>query len=481
MSVPGMLYFFYGLAFFALGLAMALEASRTPLLPETRTLWPLAAFGLSHGLHEWLYIFQYFEPFWTTDTAQWLRVGLLVFSFLSLIAYGVQVWRPPKGIVYLDGVVASGMLLIWAGIVLLAMRSYFDVGERIALADALARYLLAVPGGLLAALVLRRHAHTAASEGLSALARALHFAWPVLILYAGSQIFVPPVRFGVADRFNSDWFQAVTGMPVQGFRTILGFWFTFFILRSIQAADAGRQRAYEQAQAARLRALEARDALQRQMLRRVVLAQEAERARISRELHDELAQNLTAASLTLGAMRQRLKGRDDLHPLLDELQGLLRGLSQDVRRLVHDLRPAQLDDLGLQQALRWLADRARRQYHLNVVLEMPVTLPRLPALVETILFRITQEALTNAARHGEAQQVVVLLQVVDEQVHLHVVDDGHGFDLASARSAEGVGLVGIAERVESVNGRWALHSRPGKGTRLAVWIDLNLVEAEKND
>ena len=153
-------FFVYGLAFFSMGLAMALEAGRSPSLAEAQVLRPLAVFGLLHGTHEWLEIFIVQAESFGVDIPLpwlWLRLGLLVVSFISLIAYGVQALRPPKRLVAMDISIGGGLLMLYIALLLILGSIYWeDVNEWILRADVLARYMLAVPGALLASFVLRQ-------------------------------------------------------------------------------------------------------------------------------------------------------------------------------------------------------------------------------------------------------------------------------------------------------------------------------------
>jgi signal transduction histidine kinase len=156
---------------------------------------------------------------------------------------------------------------------------------------------------------------------------------------------------------------------------------------------------------------------------------------------------------------------------VEQLQALSRQISQGLYRLVRDLRPAQLDDLGLVAALRYLLG----QYHLSMNMDVDFKVEgeprRLEPLVETVLFRVTQEALNNIVRHAGTPQAQMNLNYEQEKVYLTVADQGQGFD-ANGRFAEprGWGLAGMRERVESVGGEFHLTSAPGEGTRIEVII-----------
>lgn len=209
---------------------------------------------------------------------------------------------------------------------------------------------------------------------------------------------------------------------------------------------------------------------------RVLHAQEDERRRLALELHDQTGQSLTALTLHAQAIVQRLAAVEV--PAADQardqarLLGLLaeRTLAE-VQVLARQLRPALLDDLGLEAALRWLAEDARDRLGVQVTVraggESEAT-PRLPGEVETALFRIAQESLTNAVRHGHAKQVRVTLRRSALKAHLCVEDSGCGFDTSSGVRdtygyGGGQGIEGMRERARLAGGQFHLRSRPGGG------------------
>ncbi len=208
-------------------------------------------------------------------------------------------------------------------------------------------------------------------------------------------------------------------------------------------------------------------------LRHTVQAQEEERARIARELHDETAQTLTAASLNFCTLGKMLEGNDEVADVVDRLQELCRQMNQDLYRLVHDLRPAQLDDLGLVAALRHLTDEGQRGTGVQVTFNTIGSVKRLDPFVETIIFRVVQEALTNVIRHAKIDKATVELDFSSKKiVTLRISDKGKGFEDGGIElSKPGWGLVGMAERVESIHGVLTIDSAIGKGTSVEAVIE----------
>jgi signal transduction histidine kinase len=199
---------------------------------------------------------------------------------------------------------------------------------------------------------------------------------------------------------------------------------------------------------------------------RLVAAREEERRRLRRDLHDGLGAQLAGLNVQAGTLR-RLIGRDPAaaEELVVELREELRSAIADIRRLVYDLRPPALDDLGLVAALHQLAERYGAEgEQLRVSVEAPDDLPHLPAAVEVAIYRIAQEALTNVVRHARAQKCVVRL-AVDEDVRLEIVDNGVGIP---AERTAGVGLSSMYERTAELGGRCVVEPSPKGGTQVLI-------------
>lgn len=226
--------------------------------------------------------------------------------------------------------------------------------------------------------------------------------------------------------------------------------------------------------AERERLEEERVRLLRERLSQVVRAQEEERARVSRELHDQAGQALTALQYGLSRV-QRLAG-PEAKKELDRLVALAAEAGRQVAALARDLRPAVLDDLGLVPALRSYIREFSERIGIEISFSQSGAVPRMSSHAETTVFRVVQEALTNVAKHARAQHAWVRLSVEDGQLHVEVQDDGRGFDVKGLDRAghkqkglgPGLGLAGIQERVQLLGGMFIIHSEEGKGTRLLV-------------
>jgi signal transduction histidine kinase len=203
---------------------------------------------------------------------------------------------------------------------------------------------------------------------------------------------------------------------------------------------------------------------------RLVTTREEERRRLRRDLHDGLGAQLAGLNVQAGALRRLIPTDPDAaDELVVELREELRSAIADIRRLVYDLRPPALDDLGLLEALRRLAERyGSEDDQLRVLVEAPEDIPDLPAAVEVAVYRITQEALVNVARHARARTCVVRL-VVNDDVTLEIVDDGVGIP---AERGAGVGLSSMRERTSELGGSCVVQPTREGGTRVLVRLPL---------
>jgi signal transduction histidine kinase len=218
-----------------------------------------------------------------------------------------------------------------------------------------------------------------------------------------------------------------------------------------------------------LQRLEANEREFRRLGRAVWRVQEDERRRLARELHDGLGQNLTALKQHLAQVGGPLGEAGRAH--LDAAIRLCSDALEDTRNLTRLLRPPILDDLGLVPALEWLARAVGESSGLEVVVELG-EVPPLDGELETLLFRIAQEALSNAARHAQARSVLLHLAQRGQELQLQVVDDGRGFDPAAVAARGGNGLGGMRERLRLHDGRLELLAAPGRGTRLRAVVPM---------
>ncbi len=212
------------------------------------------------------------------------------------------------------------------------------------------------------------------------------------------------------------------------------------------------------------------------LLQKVIRAQEEERKRLARELHDETCQ--TVAALRMGLETARDSAPDDAaRSRLADLEALSRRTLEDLHRLIFDLRPSVLDDLGLLPAIRWLGAKNLVPRGISVRYEFEgEDEGRLPPLVETALFRAAQESLTNIVRHSKAETVLVQASLGPDEARIEIEDDGVGFEPATVaepqESGRGLGLLGMRERLDLFGGSSTIDSTPGQGTRVVLTVPL---------
>jgi signal transduction histidine kinase len=476
-------YLIYGLGFFVLGIAVALEIGRVSESRFSQAMPYLAAFGLLHGTHEWVEMFElvgvaaydFVQPPWWGFS----RLVLLSLSFAALVAFGVHMLytsptRPAAG-----RWATLGMLTLYAAGAL-AMGVHYQGKEWVMAADAWTRYSLGVPGALLTAAALRSQWQTLRQAELTPFAGNFLWAAVVFALYgAGTQIFVPPSELSVARVINSESFLGWTGIPIQAVRSVLAALMALFMIRGLRAFEVERQRRLAAAEEQTKEAIARRDALRGELLRRTVTAQEEERARLARELHDDTLQVLTGLSAGLKGTEEMLTSDPDrARAQLAHLSSMSGHAIGELRRLIVDLRPTVLDDMGLVPAARWYAQATAERTGLAIKVVNRGIDCRLPDAVETILFRTVQEGLNNVARHARATQVTVRFRCDKVTTWLEIEDNGVGFDPAAGlklhATRRGWGLLGIQERVALAGGEFEIESAPEQGTVLRVTLPTNL-------
>jgi two-component system sensor histidine kinase UhpB len=668
----GYVYFFYGLAFFAMGLVAFLESGRSTEFRFGRALIPLALFGFIHGGHEWFEMFQISAlqrgTAATGVPVELLRLVLLVVSFICLLAFGVRLLPNAEQEPAFAWTLVAALVGVWlVALGFLYVASRPSTVELLISGDVLARYLLAVPGALLAGWALLRERRDFHARGMSRYGRSLLWAALAFIIYGVvGQVFTRPSLVFPSTVLNSTLFLDTFGIPIQLLRTVAAIAIAIALgsaLRAfeaegrvrlarankarLEALDAQARRAeeieslnaelrqttqeltamlelsrtltstvdlgrllhdalyqvvhsmegsccsmlflrtpngalepagiyrrpeaprpdpppplaetarqaflYEGATGARLdhvvvlfedgafeggasyqtlgvplrsqnrvfgalslgslheaeplsekelglmtafaqqmaaaienaqlyRMLQEREGALEDLVRQLVNAQEGERRRIARELHDDTGQRLTALGLGLAAVEGRLV-EDNATAALDLVRNL-RGVTDEAMTELHNimanLRPAQLDELGLAPTLRWYVnDFGARNPDITVQLTVGRLPRRLPQQYETVLFRVVQEALTNVYRHAHASAVSVTLAQRPGAVCLEVRDNGLGFDPATLPAASaperpsGWGIVGMRERVMLGGGRFDIVSQPGQGTTVTVELPWN--------
>jgi signal transduction histidine kinase len=222
----------------------------------------------------------------------------------------------------------------------------------------------------------------------------------------------------------------------------------------------------------------------RELLAKVISAQEDERRRIARELHDETSSSIAALVMRVQAARDAAP-EGELKERLEDTRRLAVRTLDEVHRQIRDLRPSVLDDLGLQSAICWYAESHLMKRGIAVRTEFAGFERRLPPQTETVVFRVAQEAMNNIGKHAQAESVLIQASVKECRLELEIEDDGKGFVpeqlAAPGKEGRGWGLLGMRERVEMMGGELELESAPGKGTRLFLWLPLQKTDGQAQE
>ncbi len=513
------IFFFYGLAFFSMGLALFVESDRASELGFARSMRLLSGFGILHGINEWLdmtaqgVLYYHHQPLY--DWLQWFKLAILVTSFVALLLFGEQLLthaRPARKPVWRITVA----IVIWYTISCIFVRAAYHLDDEtwLHVADVLARYILGISSGLLACWTLWQERRIFRERGMDLYVRDLTIAAIALALYGviGQFVTRPSVIFP-STIINSDVFLEVVGFPIQLFRAFMAAIVAISmirVLRSLEVENTQHLNALEHArlesevmsreELARLntelqvanketerllKEVQQRDAIRGELLQRITNAQESERKRIARELHDGTGQALTGLALGLrGLGSKTYTDSDSIKERLAILEAMATGSLGELRHLINDLRPPQLDDMGLAAALRWLTERFKVSDKPSLKLEIIGDAHPLPSEVETTLFRIAQEGLTNAIKHAHADHIWITLNYADGP-SLSIRDDGIGFDPSRAMNPSSIrsawGIAGMQERTNLIDASFTVNSTPGSGTTFTVRLSESSPQEILND
>ena len=468
--------FICGLAFFSMGLLVMLEGNRASDLRLRKALRPLAGFGIVHGIHAWVEMLEGMEQklgFTQPSIPEYIRIGLLAISLLSLILFGVYLLAYSETSKRIISLVPIGLLVIWI-LGLAFFRDNYLPEEVWDVVDVWTRYILAVPGGLLAAFGLLAQQRSYRHSGLVRFERDALWTALAFIFYAiVGQVFVRKTLFPPSTIINQEVFLAFFGFSIQLFRALMAVVISVFIIRFLHAFQVEAEEKIKELQKARLEEAQQKETLKGELFRQIVEAQESERQRIARDLHDETGQTLTAIGMGLRGISTSLSNNYDHAQILNtlrQLEALTAGSLEELQHLISDLRPSHLDDLGLLATLRWytndLMTRTDLDIEIKVLGEEKVICPE----YGTSIFRILQEALTNVSKHANATHVQISITFEKEEIRIAVEDNGHGFDTKLYRKKRSWGLIGMQERTTLLNGEFYLYSTPSKGAVLEILI-----------
>src|SRR5512134_1284737 len=353
-----------------MGLLVAVEGGRASDVRLRRALPPLAGFGLVHAAHEWMEMYVLMgHPATPLEVSIMSAMGLatLAFSFISLAAFGSFLLADTEITRRLILLIPIGLQAVWV-FGLYHFRGQY-VGQVLwDVADTWTRYTLAMPAAILTAIGLIVQQRAFRRSGLvrfgqDALWAAIAFAWYGLF----GQIFAEESPLTLSQYINEDEFQRIFGFPVQLFRAVMAVAAALFVIRFLRAFQVETDRKIAELQAAQLEESHQREIMRAELFRRVVAAQEAERQRIARDLHDETGQSLTAIGMGLRGLSGKLGPRNkDAMNTLHKLEVLTADSLKELQRLMTDLRPSHLDDLGLSAALRWYSGKIQEHSSLHI-------------------------------------------------------------------------------------------------------------------
>jgi len=486
-------YFFYGLAFFSMGLLVAIEGGQATDTRLRSALRPLAVFGIIHAVHEWLVMYQIVAlqygvelPFLFNAASE----AILAFSFVSLAAFGSYLLARTERSREIILIIPVALEAIWV-FGLYHLGGIYSGADLWAASNAWVRYSLAIPASLLAVAGLIGQQRIFRQSGMLSFGRdsmwaAVAFAWYGLV----GQFFVGASPLPPSNVINERLFFDTFGFPVQILRAVSAGVAAFFIIRFLRAFQYETNRRIAALQEARLEEARQREVLRGELYGQVVSAQEAERQRIARDLHDETGQSLTAIGMGLRGLSTAVKRGDPDRAVstLKNLEGLSAGALTELQRLIADLRPSHLDDLGIGAAVRWHAGQVAELSGLHIGVEVVGEEGPVSPAVKTTIFRIVQEALNNIVKHAKAQGVTITLAFEPAVIRLKVRDDGCGFDLAAKKGSHGgrpsLGLVGMQERAALFGGEFFISSHPGHGTLLEAiipYVQIEEVEADHDN
>ncbi|MGD8996762.1 MAG: histidine kinase, partial [Anaerolineae bacterium] len=433
-----------------LGLSILFLTRRGIRLELARELAPLAAFGFFEAAVAWstAWLGSMSAPVsWLT----WFRLLAMAAAYAILLSFGLQIVMPADKRTWVRWTIAGGLLILWA-VTLLVLDAFFAPGADIKLTgEILARYGLALPGGLLGAWGFRHEAHRTIEPQ-----RWPWVHWPMRLTLLALAAFAlcgglvgPAAPFFPANVINEALLLSATGVPIALMRALCGGAMTYGVVQALSAVLHEIELWLESVE--RMQALV------------------GERERIGRELHDGIIQSIYASGLILEAAKDNVARNPELarKQLTSTIENLNKAI-QDIRRYIFDLRGEMSQD-DLETGLRNML----KDFRVNTLLETEFLVTgsdnrRFDAERRQHIFQIAREALTNAARHARARRVAIKLQYGAEAMQLSISDDGIG--LLAAPRGNGHGLRNIGERTRLLNGMLDIDTAPNEGLTLTITV-----------
>ncbi len=445
-----LIFFIYGLAFFILGLSIALQLRRTSRLNLARSLPWLAGFGFLHGFNEWGDLFLPIQqpflapPFY--DLLRTIQLILLATSFASLFQFGIELMRPlPNHWRWIRFVPCLTLFIwflgpFWLGLVFVQDNAIWQN-----ITNTLARYLLCVPGSFLSSYALFRQGRKQIRPlQIKHIERMLGLSAGALLAYGvlGGMI-VPQSPFFPANLINVNSFEAIFILPPPVFRSATGLLLAITIIRALEVFEVETQR------------------LVLQMEENLVISNERER--IARDLHDGALQQIYAAGLLAQSLRKQADGA-----LAENLDRLIIVINQGIEQLRRFLSQGQIEvqTVELIPALELIFDDTRRFIQIETHWDTPSSPSLIPEQINH-LTAFTREAVSNAIRHAHSDRLEVRLECQEEHLKLTIRDFGQGLPQYPEM---GYGLRNMRDRARLLGGELAIESSPQKGTTVTLEI-----------
>jgi signal transduction histidine kinase len=449
------IYFIYGLMFFVLGLAIALQSRHSSHLELARSLNWLAAFGFLHGFHEWGDLFIPLQAEYLSSdiilVLHYIHLVLLAVSFACLYGFGLALLEPLKHRRELH-VINGFLLLSWLVLSLFPFRAWFtDFDTWHNAVAALARYLIGLPSGLLAAYALREHTLKRITPyDVPGIVRALQLSGIAMAVYAlTAGLIVPPVPFFPGNWLNTDTFTRYLIVPPQLIRALIGLAMAGTTIRFLEIFDVETTRRIE--------------AMQKQQM----LADEHER--IARELHDGTIQKVYTAGLLVSSAEKLAEQDTPLASRLSTAVGVLDDAIGDLRQNLSQLHTPAASPEPLKLAIQKLASDPRFSSLVAVDLKLDLPDPCYLKPERNIhVMAILQEAMANVVRHAHARHVSITADCKEDGLRVMVRDDGIGLP---AHTTEGHGLRNMRDRASLLHGKLAVE-KLAKGTCMTLNIPL---------
>ncbi|MBI3153666.1 MAG: hypothetical protein HYZ21_16155 [Chloroflexi bacterium] len=453
------IFFAYGLAFFIMGLVVALQSRQSSRLELARSLNWLAGFGILHGLNEWGDLFIPIQATYLStpfvNLLYVIQLILLALSFTSLFAFGVSLMKPSGKLGWLSAAPTT-LLVVWVFITFFVLTTiYQDQITWHHVSNALARYFIAFPGGLLAAYSLREHARRRILPlKVPAIYNALRVSGIALGGYAILGGLIPPsIPFWPGNIINAETIGMWIGIPPLAFRALIGLVLAVSTIRALEVFKIETER--------RIEALE-RDSIVN-----------AERERIARDLHDGAIQKVYTAGLLVRSISKLAEPQSEISQRTERAVAALRDAVVDLRSNLEALHKGK--SIPVQPLVYLLNTVAADPHYTTMVnIKLETSLPpdaSLSAVRSGHIMAIINEALANILRHARACNVLISAEGKDKLLKIRIKDDGVGF---TPGSPSGYGLRNMRDRARLLNGSLETETKPGKGTTITLeipWVD----------